>query len=167
MKLMGTVILLACLSHGVLADDTPTPTPTPLHPRHAARQGSPRRMEQLYRHRTLDAQSQSHATARAQAKANRLSTASGQSQAKAATNAREQAQHQVDAEARRESARAIPQATPDLMRRMGFSEQEIAAQKALEDSVKGKANPKSFPAKASDQKQTSTASGPAPDSNPH
>ena len=167
MKLIGTVILLAFLSHGVLADDTPTPTPTPVYPRHAARPGSPRRMEQLYRQRTVDTQSQSNATARAQAKANRLSAASAQSQAKATANAREQAQHQVDAEARRESAKAIPQATPDLMRRMGFSEQDIAAQKALEDSVKGKANPKSSPAKVNDQKPASTASAPAPGSNPH
>jgi hypothetical protein len=50
--------------------------------------------------------------------------------------ARAQAQRQVAAEARIETRNQIPRANSDLMSRMGFSEEEIAAQKAREQSAK-------------------------------
>ena len=136
MKVIAMVILLACFSHGVLAADEATPSPTPVYLHHLARPGSPRRVEQIDRRRALQAGSESSAQARAQAKADRRSTAATQAQSKAATRAREQAQRHVDAEARSEAAKKTPHATSDMMKRMGFSEQEIAAQKAGEESAK-------------------------------
>jgi hypothetical protein len=135
MKVRAIVILLACFNHGVPAADEATPSPTPVYLHHLARPGSPRRVEQVNRRRALQAQSESTAQARAQAKADRLSTAATQAQSKAATRAREQAQRQVDAQARRGAAKKTPHATSDMMKRMGFSEQEIAAQKAGEESA--------------------------------
>jgi len=136
MKVTAIVILLACFSRGVLADDQVTPSPTPIYLNHLARPGSLRRLEQLDRQRALQAESETRAAARAQAKANRRSTATAEAQARVAARAREQAQRQADAEARREAAKETPQATSDLMKRMGFSEEEVAAQKAREDSAK-------------------------------
>ena len=52
---------------------------------------------------------------------------------------REQAQRKVEAEERAQAANATPHATSDLMSRMGFSAQEIAAQKAREQSLKPEA----------------------------
>ena len=109
MKLIAIVILLACFSHGVVADDQATPSPTPVYLNHLARPGSLRRVEQIDRQRALQAQAESNAQARAQAKANRRSTAATEAQSKAATRAREQAQRKVDAEARLEAARKTPQ----------------------------------------------------------
>jgi hypothetical protein len=136
MKIIAIVISLACFSHGALADDQSTPTPTPVYLNRLARPGSLRRVEQIDRRRALQAESDSKAQARAQAKANRRSTAATQAQSRAAVRAREQAQRKVDAEARIEAANATPQANSDLMKRMGFSQQEIVAQKAREESVK-------------------------------
>ena len=136
MKVIAIVISLACFSHGALADDQATPTPTPVYLNRLARPGELRRLEHIDRRRALQAESESSAQARAQAKANRRSTAAAEAQSKAAARAREQAQRQVAAEARTEAANATPHATSDLMSRMGFSQQEIAAQKAGEQSVK-------------------------------
>lgn len=144
--LIAVVISLAALSHVVLGDDQPTPSPTPLYLRPLARPGSVRRIEQLERQRTLEAESQSRA-ARARAREDRRATATAQAQAREAARERERAQCEVDAEARRESARATPRPTSDLMKRMGFNDQEIAAQKALEDSSKAEASPSASPAK--------------------
>ena len=113
----------------------PRQVPTPVYLNHLARPGSLRRAEQIDRQRALQAQSESIAQARAQAKANRRSTAATQAQSRPARE-REQAQRKVDAEARREASDEIPQPTSDLMKRMGFSEQEIAAQKAREHPAK-------------------------------
>lgn len=140
MKLIVMIISLACLSHGALADDqaSPTPTPTPAYLHHLARPGSPRRWEQINRRRDLDAESQSLAQKRADAaatKASRRSTLSAQAQAREAARERERAQRQLDAAARLQSARAIPHPTSDLMKRMGFSEEEVAAQKAHEEEA--------------------------------
>ncbi len=145
--LIAVVTSLAGLSHLVLGDDQPTPSPTPLYLRPLARPGSVRRMEQLARQRTLEAESQSRASARAQARENRRATATAHAQAREAARERERARREVDAEGRRESARATPRPTSDLMKRMGFSEQEIAAQKALEGSTKAEASPTASPAK--------------------
>ena len=139
MKLIAIISLL-CLSHSVLADDqaSPTPTPTPAYLHHLARSGSPRRWEQINRQRELDAESQSLAQKRADAaaaKANRRSAISAQAQAREAARERERAQRQLDAAARLQSARATPHPTSDLMKRMGFSEQEVAAQKAREEEA--------------------------------
>ena len=136
MKIIAAATLLACLIQGALADDAPTPTPTPFYPRHLARSGSVRRMEQLDRWRTQQTRLTSRTEARAQARASRRSAAAAQAETRAAETARERAQRQVAAEARRETATATPHPTSDLMKRMGFSSQEIAAQKALEEPVK-------------------------------
>lgn len=133
MKVIAILISLACFSYGALADDQSTPSPTPVY---LGRPGSIRRMEQLDRQRALQAEVESNAQKRAQAKANRRSTATAQKQSRAAARAREQAQRQVDAEARSEARNETPHPTSDLMSRMGFSAQEIAAQKAREQPAK-------------------------------
>jgi flagellar biosynthesis GTPase FlhF len=162
MKVIVTVSLLACLSHGVLADDqaTPTPTPTPVYMRHPGRPGSVRRMQQLERQRERETEYQSRASARAQNKANRRATAAAEAQARAADRAREQAQRQVDAERKLEKAKETPRATSDLMKRMGFSDQEIASQKALEESAKTGVNPSPSPGKAAEQKSANASPAP-------
>ena len=76
------------------------------------------------------------AQSRAQAKANRHSTAEQKAEAKAVVRARAQAQRQVAAETRHETAKESPHTNSDLMSRMGFSDEEIAAQKAREQSGK-------------------------------
>ena len=135
MKVIAIVISLACFSQGALADDQSTPTPTPVYLNRLARRGSLRRLEHIDRRRALQAESESSAQARAQAKANRRATAAVEAQSRAAAHAREQAQRQVAAEARTEAANATHYATSDLMSRMGFSQQEITAQKAREQSA--------------------------------
>jgi len=160
MKVIATVSLLACMSHGVIADDQPTPTPTPVYLRHLARPGSVRRMEQVDRKRALDAEVQSRVATRSQAKADRRSTATAQAQASAAARARERAQRQVDAEARLETAKQTPRATSDLMKRMGFSEQDVAGQKALEESSKPGANPSPSSTKATEVKRANASPAP-------
>ena len=161
MKVIAALGLLAALSHGALADDlaTPTPSPTPLYLRPLAHPGSVWRIEQLQRRRAVEAELDSK-TARAQAKENRRATVTAQAKAREAERTRERAQRQVDAEARREAARATPRPTSDLMKRMGFSEQEIAAQKALEGSAKPGATPASSPAKPADTKPASASPAP-------
>ena len=132
MKIIAIVISLACLSPGVLADDQATPSPTPVYLKRLARPGPLRRQGQITRSRAVQAASESNAQARVQAKANRRSTATAQAQAREATRAREQAQRQVAAQNRVEARNQKPHPTSDLMSRMGFSEKEIAAQKARE-----------------------------------
>lgn len=131
------VILLTCLSCALRADDQATPSPTPIYPHHLAPPGTLRRMEQLDRQHALQEENQTRAETRQQARANRRLTAAAQSQADAAARTKERAQQQVDQEARRESAKATPKATSELMKQMGFSDEEIAAQKAREESAKG------------------------------
>ena len=135
MEIITIVISLACLSHGALADDQATPSPTPVYLNRLARPGSLRRHEQINRSRALQTAAESNAQARAEAKANRQSTATAQAQAREAARAREQAQRQVAAQNRFEARNETPHPTSDVMRRMGFSEQEIAAQKAREHSA--------------------------------
>ena len=134
MKTITIVISFAFLSHGALADDQATPSPTPVYLNRLARPGSLRRHEQINRSRALQTAAESNAQARAEAKANRQSTATAQAQAREAARAREQAQRQVAAQNRFEASNETPHPTSDVMRRMGFSEQEIAAQKAREHS---------------------------------
>jgi hypothetical protein len=135
MKIIAVVISLACFSHRVLAADQATPSPTPVYLKRLARPGSLRRHEQINRSRALQAAAESNAQARAQARANRQSTATAQAQAREAARAREQAQRQVAAQNRIEARNQIPHPTSEVMRRMGFSEQEITAQKAREHSA--------------------------------
>ena len=163
-KVLATTSLLAFLSYGLLAEDlvTPTPTPTPGYRRHPPRQGSVRLMEQLARRRALEADAQAKGDARAQANATRLSTAKAKADAKAARD-RERAQRQADADARLK-AKEKPRPTSDLMKRMGFSEQDIAAQKALEESLKPGAAPAASPAKAAQEKSASASPAPSPGS---
>jgi hypothetical protein len=132
MKIIAIVISLACFSHGVLADDQATPSPTPVYLKRLARPGSLRRQEQINRSHALQTAAESDAQARAQAKANRLSTSTAQAQARETARAREKAQRQVEAQNRSQARNEIPHSTSDLMSRMGFSEQEISAQKARE-----------------------------------
>jgi hypothetical protein len=129
MKGIAIVISLACFCRGALADDQATPSPTPVYLYRHARPGTLRRQEEIERRRELEAQ----------AKADRRSTVAAQAEAREAARVREQAQRQVEAEARAQAANATPHATSDLMSRMGFSAQEIAAQKAREQSLKPEA----------------------------
>jgi hypothetical protein len=163
MKSIVIVSLLACLGLPALADDQATPTPTPIYPRHLAPAGSRRRMRQLERQRERQAEFESRQEARGRNKANRRSAASAQEQGRAAERAREEAQRQVEAEAQLEKARETPHAKSDLMKRMGFSDQEVAAQKALEQSAKPGANPSPSPAaKPADQKPANTIANASP-----
>jgi hypothetical protein len=165
MKAIIMLSLLACLGPCVFADDQATPTPTPVYQRHFRHPDSRRRMERLERRRMLEADSESRATARTRARGHRRSNAAAQAQEKTAASAREQAQRQVEAEARQEAARETPHATSDLMKRMGgFSEQEIAAQKAREESAKSGVSENSSHAAAAEKKAADAS--PAPDPSP-
>ena len=181
--LLGSFV---CVTDGALADDFATPTPTPayLKPLPA---GPLRRAEWVDRRRAVQADAQSNAQARAQAKANRrASTAAQKTDAKEAAHARAQAQRDLAAEARHESARETPHANSDLMARMGFSDEEVAAQKEREQSgrlgrkemsngIVGADRPRESPAPANisgasdpshaaSQKPTSSPAAPSPDS---
>jgi hypothetical protein len=129
MKIIAIVISLACFCRGALADDQATPSPTPVYLYRPARPGTLRHQEEIERRRELEAQ----------AKADRRSAVDAQAEARAAAHVREQAQRKVEAEERAQAANATPHATSDLMSRMGFSAQEIAAQKAREQSLKPEA----------------------------
>jgi len=132
MKVIAIVISLACFCRGALADDQATPSPTPVYLYRPARPGTLRHQEEIERRRELEAQ----------AKADRRSAVAAQAEARAAARVREQreqAQRKVEAEERAQAANATPHATSDLMSRMGFSAQEIAAQKAREQSLKPEA----------------------------
>jgi len=129
MKVIAIVISLACFCRGALADDQATPSPTPVYLYRLARPGALRHQEEIERRRELEAQ----------AKADRRSAVAAQAEARAAARVREQAQRKVEAEERAQAANATPHATSDLMSRMGFSAQEIAAQKAREQSLKPEA----------------------------
>ena len=135
MKITAIVISLACFSPGLPAAEEPSPSPTPIFRHHAPRSGPLRRMNYIERRHESEARAGA-AQAKAQAQANRFSTAAAEAQAKAAERTRAQAQRQVAAEARNETRNQIPRANSDLMSRMGFSEEEIAAQKAREQSAK-------------------------------
>jgi hypothetical protein len=134
MKVITIVISLACFCQGAQADDQATPSPTPVYLNRLARPGSIRREEQINRSRRVRAVSELNAEARAQAKADRRSAATAQAQAREAARVREQAQREVAAQNRSEARNETPRPTSDLMSRMGFSEQEIAAQKTREHS---------------------------------
>jgi len=179
MKVIVIVISLACFCRGALADDQATPSPTPVYLYRPARPGTLRRQEDIERRRVLEAQ----------AKADRRSAVADQAEAKAAARVREQAQRKVEAEERAQAANATPHATSDLMSRMGFSAQEIAAQKAREQSLKpeakettdvtsqaGRQSEQSRPAVNSGTKgdhltrshaEKATSPSPAPDSDSH
>jgi hypothetical protein len=165
MKLMSITISLLCLGHSLRADDQVTPTPTPAYLNHPAHPGSLRRHEQLERRRVLQAETESNTHARTQAKADQRSAAAAQAQTRAADRARAQAQRKVDAEARAEAAKAAPHPTSDLMSRMGFSEQEIAAQKAREEvsQENRKAGSSARGASPSSAEQKGVNAGPTPD----
>lgn len=135
MKITVIVISLACFSPGLLAAEEPSPSPTPIFRHHAPRPGPVRRKNYIERRHESEARAGS-AQAKAQAQANRSSAAAAEAQAKAADRARAQAQRQVAAETRIETRNQIPRANSDLMSRMGFSEEEIAAEKAREQPVK-------------------------------
>lgn len=138
MKLIAIVISLACLSQGAFAEEEATPSPTPVIRHHLARPGSVRRMEQVSRQRALAPESQSRAETREQKKASRRSTAAVRAQERQAALSREKAEREVAAQNRAQASKATTQPTSDLMTRMRFSEEEIAAQKAREQSTKPK-----------------------------
>jgi len=164
MKLRAMVILLTCISYSVRADDQPTPSPTPIYLHHLAPPGTLRRAEQLDRQHALQTESQTRAEAREQAKANRRLTAAAEAQARSVARDKERAQRQVDEEARREAAKATAKPTSELMKQMGFSEEEIAAQKAREDSTKGgaKSDTTSQTEHRADQSKSSAATAEKP-----
>jgi hypothetical protein len=136
MRLLILLLALASLSPTVtLAQElaTPTPTPTPAFLGWPGRHG-PAWQERVVRRSERRIAADNQAEARAQQKATRLAAAKSQAEVREAARARADAQRQVAAENRREARAEKPQLTSDLMRRMGFSEQEIAAQKAREQS---------------------------------
>jgi hypothetical protein len=134
MKITAIVISLACLSQAALADElsTPTPSPTTVYINPLGRRGEIRRAE---RRNALQSAADSRAQTRAKGKADRVAAETAQAQAKQAARAREQAQREVTAENRREGRNEKPHLKSDLMTRMGFSEQQIAEQKAREQSA--------------------------------
>ena len=133
MKVIAIVFSLACFSHGVLVAEEPSPSPTPVFRHYAPHSGQERRLNYIERRHDSEARVQA-AQAKAQAQANRRSADAARVQVKTASRARAQAQRQVAVEARIEAKNATPRANSELMSRMGFSEQEIAAQKAREQS---------------------------------
>ena len=135
MKITVIVISLACFSAGLLAAEEPSPSPTPIFRHYAPRAGPVRRLNYIERRHESETRAGA-SQAKAQTQANRRSATAAQAQAKAADRARAQAQRQVSAEARIETRNQIPRPNSDLMSRMGFSEEEIAAQKAREQSTK-------------------------------
>ena len=134
MKITAIVISLVCLSQAALADDlaTATPSPTPAHINPLGRRGDVRRAE---RRNALQSGADSRAQQRGRQKADRAAAATAQAQAREAARAREQAQREVAAQNRRETRNEKPHLTSDLMSRMGFSEKQIADQKAREQSA--------------------------------
>ena len=136
MKITAFVISLACFSHTALADDLATPSPTPVFLNGLARPGSLRRQAEIDRSRALQSVAGSNAQAQAQAKANRRSAATARARERDAARVRQQAEREVAVENRTEGRNEVPHPTSDLMSRMGFSEQEIAAQKAREHPAK-------------------------------
>jgi hypothetical protein len=134
MKITVIVISLACFSPGLLAAEEPSPSPTPIF-RHAPRPGPVRRLNYVERRHESEVRPGAAQT-KAQAQANRRSASAAEAQTKAADRARTQAQRRVAAEARIDTRKQIPRANSDLMSRMGFSEEEIAAEKAREQSAK-------------------------------
>lgn len=147
MKIIAIVIVFACFSGSAWAVDEATPSPTPVILKRHLRPGAQRRQQQVERR----PESQDRNASRARAKASRRSTAAAEAQAKVAGRAREQARREVEAQARREAANAAPRPTSDLMSRMGFSEQEIATQKAREQPARPETK---VPAKAKSQHKT-------------
>ena len=146
MKYFAIFITLTCLIQPALADDldTPTPTPTPIYrPLHS---GPLRRQEQAALRTDRQAAADSRVQTRAQMKADRAAAVKAQSQARQAARAREQAQRAVAAENSREARTEKPRPTSDLMTRMGFSEKEIADQKAREQSASAAPNATPTPA---------------------
>lgn len=133
-KYLSLLVLLACGICSARADDlaTPTPTPTPAYRNPLARRGELRRAEQGDRRRTAQEASQAKAAMRAQNQSRRRSSVAAATGARVAARDREQARRQVAAEARSETAHAPTHPTSDLMARMGFSAQDIAAQKTRE-----------------------------------
>ena len=140
MKITTIIISLVCLSQAALAEDLATPTPTPgIYPGRHGRAGTIRRQE---RQSAVDSRSGQ----RAKQKADRAAAATSQAQARQAARAREQAQREVAAQNHRETLTEKPRLTSDLMSRMGFSEKQIADQKAREQSAKGETEKKADPA---------------------
>ncbi len=136
MKIITIVITLACLGQAALADDlstaTPSPTPT-INP--LARRGDIRHSERINRRSERRSAGDTKAKDRAQQRTDRVAVQTAQAQARGAARAREQAQREVAAENRRETRAEKPRLTSDLMTRMGFSEQQIADQKAREQAA--------------------------------
>jgi hypothetical protein len=136
MKITTIVISFACLSQVALADDLATPTPTPaIYHGRSGRVTAVRRQEQLERRNRSEPAAEARAQQRAKKSADRGAVQNGQAQAREAARAREQAQREVAAQNRRESHDEKPHLTSDLMSRMGFSEQQVAEQKAREQSA--------------------------------
>lgn len=158
MKITVIVISLACFSSGLLAAEEPSPSPTPIFRHYAPRPGPVRRLNYIERRHESEPRTGA-SQAKAQAQANRRSAKAAQAQAKAADQARVQAQRQAAAEARIETRKQIPRANSDLMSRMGFSEEEIAAQKAREQSAKSGAKETKVTSQAQRQQEQSTPIG--------
>ena len=140
MKITTIAISLICLSQVALADDLATPTPTPVT--YLGRHGRVETARRQERQSAADSRGQR----RAQQKGDRAAAATAQAQARQAARAREQAQREVAAQNQRETRIEKPHLTSDLMSRMGFSEKQIAEQKAREQSASADSKKKTDPA---------------------
>lgn len=136
MKTIAFALTFAFLAHLAAGDDleNASPTPTPYQPYRLPRPADLRREQQIERNRELKAAAQTNAQARAEAKAERRSL---QAESREASKERDRAQKEVAAESRRESAQGAHRSNSDLMARMGFSPEEVAAEKAHEQEFSG------------------------------
>lgn len=140
MKITTIVISLACLSQVTAkADELATPTPTP-----ATYLSRPGRLAAVRRQERRSA-ADSRTEERKKQKVDRTATATADAQARQAARAREKAQREVAAQNLREARNEKPHLTSDLMSRMGFSEQQIAEQKAREQSANADSKKKPDP----------------------
>ena len=137
MKIFITLLALTCLSQAASADDLVTPTPTPaIYLPRAGHPNSLRRQEKLERRNERQTAFESKKEVRAQKRVDRVTTATAEARARNAARARATAEREVAAQSRAQSATQKPHLTSDLMTRMGFKEEEIAAQKAREQAAK-------------------------------
>ncbi|MEO5753175.1 MAG: hypothetical protein ABIR38_00520 [Chthoniobacterales bacterium] len=150
MKIAIITVSLVCLSQAVLADDLASPTPTATPAIFLGRHGrvtAARREERRDERRSAV---QAKAESRVKERADRVAKATAQAQARQAAREREQAQRVVAAQNRSQVRDEKPHLTSDLMTRMGFSEQQIATQKAREQST------------SSESKESTEAKSPRP-----
>ncbi|MGI8890944.1 MAG: hypothetical protein ACR2G0_09220 [Chthoniobacterales bacterium] len=138
MKVCTLVILLATFSQAALADDlgtTPTPTASPT----AAILARPGRVIGAIRHEERREARQDAVETKVQVqkqqRVERVAAATARAQARQAARAHDKADREVAAQNPSQTQKEKPQLNSELMTRMGFSEQQIAEQKAREQAA--------------------------------